>query len=139
MSKTFLFDLQNIWIRQEHIRVQSPEEIRPGETGQSQRGLSQPHHVIKPALRPADGTRLVREAAGGNLARRKVSYDVVILVPRNHFRQPGAENLEAGILVVVGAEMEDKAGFGVREGGQLAQEMGQARRLFPGSEKTRVF
>jgi hypothetical protein len=34
--------------------------------------------------------------------------------------------------------MEDKAGFGVAEGGQLAQEVGQARRLVQGLEKTRV-
>ncbi len=95
--------------------------------------------MTKPALRPADGTRLVREAAAGNLARLKVTYDVVILVPRNNLRQPGAENLQAGILVVIGAKVEDKAGLGVGEGRQLAQEVGQARRLVPGLEKTRVF
>ncbi len=132
-------DLQNIWIRQEHICIQSPEEIRPSKTGQTQRGLSQPHHVIKPAFRPADGTRLVREAAAGNLAWLKVPDDVVILVPRNNLRQPGGENLEAGVLVVIGAEVENKAGLGVAEGRQLAQEVGQARRLVPGLEKTRVF
>ena len=125
-------DLQNIWIRQEHICVQSPEEVRPGKAGQTQRSLSQPHHVTKPAFRPADRTGLVREPAAGNLARLKVPDDVVILAPRNHLCQPGGENLEAGVLIVVGAEMEDKAGFGVAEGGQLAQEVGQARRLVPG-------
>ncbi len=63
----------------------------------------------------------------------------MILVPRNNLRQPGVENFEAGVLVVISAEMEDQAGFGIGEGGQLAQEVGQARRLFPGLEKTQVF